>query len=397
MSAKQIQLEKFTILDGKCHVFQRDGSPFWWCGFHFKGKFLRSSTKESTRAGAEAVARLWYFRKQNEIANGGISNSKETFGKIRVLAVENYKGLVARGAKSKVTLKGIESILQSRVSPYFDNVPVANIDNAKWHAYKTHILSLYPNATRGTLHQYKNAIRVVLNEAYRRGIIKQLPVFKDEYQTRKIGNARPWFTIEEYKKLKKALVEHAKNLSTKDKRQCRHAIELYCYVVFGVLTGMRVGELNNMRFCDVAITTEKQSGKEILVISNIKGKRGTGICQSYYGLPKIFRQLLNLRRVQNTSTENVFLIHHRVMFNSILAKTGLKMSKGNPPAKRDFVSLRATYICCRLLAGVPIYEIANNCRTSVAMIEQSYARQLGGQLMPNINRELEQLDDLLSI
>jgi len=30
-------------------------------------------------------------------------------------------------------------------------------------------------------------------------------------------------------------------------------------------------------------------------------------------------------------------------------------------------------------------EVANNCRTSVAMIEQSYAKYLGGSLIPCIN------------
>jgi hypothetical protein len=74
------------------------------------------------------------------------------------------------------------------------------------------------------------------------------------------------------------------------------------------------------------------------------------------------------------------------MFNNILEAKNLKYTNTNPRIKRDFVSLRATYICFRLLNEVPIYEIANNCRTSVQMIEDHYAKRLGGQLMPNINR-----------
>jgi hypothetical protein len=74
------------------------------------------------------------------------------------------------------------------------------------------------------------------------------------------------------------------------------------------------------------------------------------------------------------------------MFNVILEKLGLKFTNDNPPAKRDFVSLRATYICFRLLSGVPVYEVATNCRTSVEMIEKSYARLLSGRMMQNINR-----------
>ena len=272
--------------------------------------------------------------------------------------------------------------------PYFKDKPVTSIDNAMWHAYKADILEKYPLATRGTLHQYKNALRVVLNEAYRSGVLKEVPIFKDEYKSRKIESARPWFSEAEYSKLHQAIMAHARKLKKIDKRQHANALELHDYVIFGVNTGMRVGELNNVRFCDVQVKTEKLSGKEILIISNIKGKRGTGTCQSYYGAVPAFKRLVERRGIEKpqASTEKLFLTHHRVMFNVILNKTDLKIAKTNPPSKRDFVSLRATYICFRLLNGVPVYEVANNCRTSVAMIEQSYAKYLGGSLMQNINK-----------
>jgi hypothetical protein len=77
------------------------------------------------------------------------------------------------------------------------------------------------------------------------------------------------------------------------------------------------------------------------------------------------------------------------MFNKILEKANLKFSKTNPPIKRDFVSLRATYICFRLLNGAPIYEVANNCRTSVQVIEDAYAKRLSGDLLKNINRTVD--------
>ncbi len=388
MTTTESKPSSYTILGGKCHIFERVGSPYLWCGFHFKGKYIRTSTKQTNRAAAEAFAHTWYFQKQTEIAAGTISNPKYTFGKIAKQALERYEGFVQQGSRSQITLDGIKSVLSSRVIPYFRDVPVTNIDNAMWHEYKADILKKYPAATRGTLHQYKNAVRVVLNEAYRIGILKELPIFKDEYNSRKIRNARPWFSAAEYSKLHRAIDSHAKKLQKIDKLQYSHAMELYDYVIFGTNTGMRVGELNNVRFCDVKVVKEKLTGKEILVISNIKGKRGTGTCQSYYGAVPAFKRLVERRGIEkpSNSTEKLFLIHHRTMFNKILEQTKLKISNTNPPAKRDFVSLRATYICFRLLNGVPVYEIANNCRTSVAMIEESYARYLGGSLMPNINR-----------
>jgi integrase len=276
------------------------------------------------------------------------------------------------------------------VKDFFERVPVQTIDNTMWHRYKQAMIAKYPNIKRGTLHQYKNAIRVVLNYAFQQGILKQLPEFRDEYATQRNVAARAWFSEEEYFELHRAIADHAEYLSTRDKRQHQHALELYDYVIFGVNTGMRVGELNACRFCDVRITTERTTGKRILVISNIKGKRGIGNCQSFYGAVATFERIVERRGLTMeqalNSIEKLFLIHHSTMFNNILKAKNLKYTNTNPPIKRDFVSLRATYICFRLLNEVPIYEIANNCRTSVAMIEDHYAKRLGGQLMPNINR-----------
>jgi len=388
MGTATSSLPSFTILDGKVHVFMREGSPFWWAGFHHKGKYVRKTTKERERGGAEVVARQWYFKVQTEIESGQISSPKHAFEKVAALALDHYKTLVERGIRSQKTLDGITGILNSRVTPYFKKTSVTVIDNQAWHRFKEDILTNYPGAKRGTLHQYKNAIRVVLNEAYRIGYIKELPVFKDEYSNRKIDSPRPWFDAAEYKKLHQAIAAHAKRLAKVDWLHHQNALELYDYVLFATNTGMRVGELRNCKFRDVRIVKDRLNGKEMLIISDIKGKRGSGTCQSYYGAVAPFRRMIERRGIKDpqTSGEFLFQIHHRVMFNVILEKTKLKFSKTNPPAKRDFVSLRATYICFRLLNGVPIYEVANNCRTSVQMIEQSYAKHLGGRLMPNINR-----------
>ena len=77
---------------------------------------------------------------------------------------------------------------------------------------------------------------------------------------------------------------------------------------------------------DVKVIKEKLTNKEILIISNIDGKRGKGTCQSYYGAVKPFREILKRRRIKNPSKcdEKLFLIHHRVMFNEILKKKKLK-------------------------------------------------------------------------
>ena len=279
--------------------------------------------------------------------------------------------------------------MNSRIVPYFKKTPILTIDNTAWHKFKADMVSQYPTIKRGTLHQQKNAIRVVLNHAYKLGYIKELPIFKDEYTARRIDSPRPWFNSAEYSKLHNSILAHAKRLKKIDKLQYQHALELYDYVIFATSTGMRVGEMKNLKVCDVKIVKEQLTAKEILLISNIKGKRGTGSCQSYYGAVAPFRRILERRDIKepNKCEQPLFLIHHRIMFNKILVKKKLKYSRTTPPSKRDFVSLRATYICFRLLSGAPIYEIANNCRTSVAVIQESYARHLSAQMLRNINRQ----------
>ena len=105
---------------------------------------------------------------------------------------------------------------------------------------------------------------------------------------------------------------------------------------------MRIGELRNCKISDVKVVKEKLTNKEILIISNIDGKRGKGTCQSYYGAVKPFREILKRRRIKNPSKcdEKLFLIHHRVMFNTILKAKGLKVTKTKPPQTADFVQRR---------------------------------------------------------
>lgn len=389
MSTKE-SLPSFTTLEGKVHVYMREGSPFWWVGFHFKGRYIRKTTKQTDQGAAKAFAHDWYFQKQTEIASGEIASPKHRFDAVEKLAIKHYKSLVERKIRSQKTLDGIQSILDSRVSPYFKKFPVTAIDNTTWQRFKDKMVEKYPQITRGTLHQYKNAVRTVLNEAYRQGYIKQLPVFKDEYNTKKNDTSRPWFDPIEYRRLHRSIAAHANKLKKKDKLQFSHAMELYDYVMIATNTGMRVGELRNCKVSDIRVEVEKEIGKEYLVIRNIVGKRGTGICQSYYGAVAPYRRILERRKIQKPyeCDEKLFLVHHRTMFNKILEQSGLRYSKTTPPAKRDFVSLRATYICFRLMNGVPVYDVAKNCRTSVQMIELAYTKHLSGLALSGINRTL---------
>ena len=71
--AKQATLQndtKIEVLDGKLHVFRRPNTKYWWCGFHVKGLYVRTSTKCAEITAATEAAKQWYFRKQGAMDAG---------------------------------------------------------------------------------------------------------------------------------------------------------------------------------------------------------------------------------------------------------------------------------------------------------------------------------------
>ena len=77
-------------------------------------------------------------------------------------------------------------------------------------------------------------------------------------------------------------------------------------------------------------------------------------------------------------TDKVFRKFKRHLFNQILEEEGLKTDRDGQ--MRTAYSLRHTYISTRLMEGANIHQIANNCRTSVKMIEEFYAAHIKDRL-----------------
>lgn len=383
--------ERFYVAGHDVFLYKRDATKYWWCGFHSNGSIIRSSTKEENKQSAISFAKSWYYKKKGEIDNGLFITKKHSFEKIAKEALSEYQSLVDNQKRSQRTYDGIKSVLEQRIYTILGEYDIKRIDNDAWQHFKREILKNYPKTSHGTFHQYKNGIRTVLNYAFANKKINVLPEFKDQYQRKRTVETRPWFDFNEYKKLHRAIKNHADKLFKEKKiYHANNAMELYDFVIFATNTGMRVGELMNMRFCDIKIVEETVDTQKfkVLHIHNIKGKSGRNDCKSYYGAYNAFQRIITRRKIKDfsKSTEKVFLIKRRALFNEILEKTKLKTNKNNE--KRDFVSLRSTYIVFRLLNDTPIQNIALNCRNSVEVIQKHYANKLGGTLLKDLNKTI---------
>jgi integrase len=147
-------------------------------------------------------------------------------------------------------------------------------------------------------------------------------------------------------------------------------------------TGLRPDEAARLQFRDVTIVEDAGSRETILEIE-VRGKRGVGYCKSTTGAVRPFERLRDrniarkaqqVQEQQAQPTDLIFPKTHRELFNTILKEEKLKTDREGQA--RTAYSLRHTYICLRLMEGADIYQIANNCRTSVEMIEKYYASHI---------------------
>ncbi|MCX7298561.1 MAG: phage integrase SAM-like domain-containing protein, partial [Hyphomicrobiales bacterium] len=202
--AESSGLKKQTRFDGRLHIFARPNSPFVWCGFHHKGTYVRKSTKEVQWSAAIKVAENWYNLKQAEIITGVASFGGRSFLTAAKATLKTFEARVTRGERSPLYFKSFKFIL-SKVSPFFSSFSVDKIGIVEWEKYKTHCYEKNQNLARATLHQHKNVLRLVLNECYRNGWIKQIPIIKDVYNNEKIKVPRQWFDESDYAKLHRAI------------------------------------------------------------------------------------------------------------------------------------------------------------------------------------------------
>ena len=153
-------------------------------------------------------------------------------------------------------------------------------------------------------------------------------------------------------------------------------------------TGIRVDECLNLKWDDVnMIDREKTEGKKFLHddlrycleiycrVSKTKQRRLDGLSSSYYA----FQRLIKL--YQDTGMRKVFAEDETIWgvksfregMNSLLNYANLKTKKvGGRFVKMDSKSLRNTYIQFMIDKKISYHYIADNCGTSIQMIEKNY-------------------------
>jgi len=384
------------LFDGKLRIYLRSGSSIWQCSATVGGHRFRESTKHEDFASAKVFAEDWYLGLRGKLAAGVMTPkakertfadaSEEYMRQMKVLTISN---------RSPKYVEGMELRLNAYILPFFRKTPLKDVNKGLIQSYcvqryeETIAKSGKPPARNTMLHEIVH-IRQILKFAEGRGWIPYVPRIDTEFLRQTKKGRRAWFSPEEYKQLYTATRERIEKGVRRGWKT--HYEEMHDYILFMANTGMRPDEAKNLEVRDVAVI-EDYATKETILDIDVRGKVGVGYAKSMPGAVYPFQRLRSRRLSELQSFHptasmeelermlshvKLFRKFKRALFNNILDKQGLKFDRDGQ--RRTAYSLRHTYISMRLMEGADIYQIANNCRTSVEMIEQHYAAHIKDRL-----------------
>ena len=381
-------VETHSMMDGKLHVYKREGSRFWQCATYMGSRNHRQSTKEESLLLAKEFARDWYMeryveerrRRRGEVeapvedrprrprvgtdptpeGRRPRTPSGHTFKDAADAFTQEYTVITA-GERNPRYVSQKADQLRVHLLPFFGDSELSEITAGKIQDYRAHRQTSKVDPKTGqpkrparqTLHSEIVTLRQVLKTANRKGWLAALPDMSAPYKRSGKVAHRAWFSPDEYKLLYEATRERAKN--PKKERWRAECEQLHDYVLFMVNTGLRPDEASNLQFRDVKIVRDHNMDGERILEIEVRGKRGVGYCKSMPGAVMPFTRVQK-RKENSKPTDLVFGQVQRELFNSILEELNLKQDRqGNA---RTAYSLRHTYISLRLMEGADIYQIA---------------------------------------
>ena len=390
-----METARHDVMDGKVQVYRRPKSPHWQCSCSVGGRQRRTTTKEESLARAKDVALDWYLGLIGKYRAGEIKQGK-TFEEVADRFITEFE-ILTKGQRSPIYVTGHKNRLKNHLTPFFGKMVLSEITPGVIQDYRIHRMSkglsrksqhmvqalkargeradedALQRPARSTLHQEIVCLRQVLKTAQRHRWLDYLPDLSAPYGASGKISHRAWFSPEEYKRLRDATRERARNPKTERWRTASE--DLHDYVLFMVNTGLRPDEARRLEYRDVKVVTDTATAERILEIE-VRGKRGVGYCKSMPGAVLPFNRLQ--KRHKPKPSDRIFASYQRELFNTILGELDLKTDREGQ--SRTAYSLRHTYICMRLMEGADIYQIAKNCRTSVEMIEKYYASHIKDRL-----------------
>ncbi len=388
--------DEVRIFDGKGVVYRRNGT------FHVRlhvgpNKYKHRTLKTGNKAVAvKAAERLCYEMEFK--AEHGIPIDAKPFADV----VREYVALRQKeheqGHTSAHSMRQIKRVSQFWVA-YAGTKLITSIGNNELREYVTWRRDYY--TTHPTKHhnakkhpqdktiQWDIMLgKSIIKWAHERGYRGMIPLPTYSFVPKK-NRVRPAFEMADIRRLNSALDRWIERCTVPAHRETR--ILLRDYVKILSLSGMRVGEANNLKIRDVHQFTDKfdRINYRFLVDGKTRDRDVIPVASAFYHVERV------LERRRHADPNDYFFVMpngNKIItladqFDKVLKLAELTYSSDG--SKFSLYSLRHFYAVRALTTENNVWEVAGNMGTSVQMIEQYYgknatskkmATQLGGKL-----------------
>jgi integrase len=368
--------------DGKLTVFRRAG--IYYARIRVSPvKYIWRSLKTSSEQTAVDLGRRLLFQIEQR-TEAGLPHKSKSFATV----IDDYIAYRERDHRHGNTKAGMLKQIV-RVSKfwreYAGHLAVEAIDDrvmrefVPWRRdYYAGFKKLPKNAklhpTDTTLQWEMMLGKAIVKWSHERGLRGKQPSLTVTFTAKK-KRARPAFEIPEYRRLWRTLrkrIIDADNVRTLRTREL-----LRNYVLILANSGMRIGEVNNLKLRDVMPFRDAKGRNNFRFI--VRGKTGERDVILRSAAARRVDKILAKRTGESPNnflfampkgTRIVSLIDQ---FNMALKQAGLERNSFGE--KYVLYSLRHFYAVMALRNGIGVFEVARNMGTSVQMIQQYYGKQ----------------------
>ena len=388
MTAKtKWKTETHSLFSGKCEVYTTNQSNGVyqigvWVGV--EGKMYRKSLKTKHLETALEKAQDEYVSIKSRVDQG-----KQIFSEDITTVVSRYllhrEDDVKTGIITKQRLGTIRSHFKNMLSYLHGDMKVSDIDRGTFKEYYNFRAKQTDyQVNQETVRQECSTIGMLWKWMYNEGLTT---TSSDKLEFQKFNRKnlqndvrRDTFTDEEWKKFHQAMRSYAskKNCETEEEHYNRQILRNYCLILAN--TGMRTGELDQIRWCDIGdyqkIIHETGISNVVKIsvrwnTSKVRKDRVLYCRDSVY-----FERLSDISNYKTAEDYiftafkgNVITARQKSLFwHAVMSLTKIKAAD----RKLSFYSLRHYFVTQRWKAGVQLRDIANSCGTSVNQIEKTY-------------------------
>ena len=367
--------------DGNINLFLREGKkPKYYVRISTPNStgYKTISTKTTNKSEAIRFAFNEYDKLNNIVQSGGVLQSR------------TYKDIVDEWGKNRTNSYNPKSKSKDRTVEYvklysvdfFGKMMIDKIKSKDFHEYCDwrNVNYKKKQPTVDTINRELTSIRSVFKYSYQRGYISEMVTIQ-KLKTNGVSR-RSTFNLTEWKKITTGMRKWVKEGKSLGKYRDRFILQQYVLLMSN--SGIRVGEMRDLKWEDVTSYSTRDGDDVIL---KVKGKTGLREAVLNTGSERSLQRLFDLRReeldgVDPSPNEYVFLSRKtgkpyttfKTSFNSMLKYCGIKLEKDG--LNRTIYSLRHFYGTQRLKGNISPYILAKQMGTSVEMIEKHYSHVL---------------------